>query len=191
VDERDRYRSTSAREMLDHLEGKASARKFRLYHCALLRSLWPSLERPYRQAIEETEGHFDSPAGSSRPAARQRASKDSREEATGHLVEETCLILFHSPGPATLRCIFGDPYVERPPLAPSVLQWNGGTVGRLAEAAYEERVIPGGTLDPQRLAVLSDALEEAGADAGLVDHLRGPGPHYRGCHALDLILGKE
>jgi len=29
------------------------------------------------------------------------------------------------------------------------------------------------------------------ADAALLDHLRGPGPHVRGCWALDLLLGKE
>lgn len=49
-----------------------------------------------------------------------------------------------------------------------------------------------GTLDPARLAVLSDALEEAGcAEAALLTHLRSPGPHVRGCWALDLVLGRE
>jgi hypothetical protein len=39
--------------------------------------------------------------------------------------------------------------------------------------------------------VLADALEEAGcADAEILTHLRGPGPHVRGCWALDLVLGK-
>jgi hypothetical protein len=47
-------------------------------------------------------------------------------------------------------------------------------------------------LDRVRLAVLADALEEAGcADANLLGHLRGPGPHVRGCFALDLLLGKQ
>jgi hypothetical protein len=46
--------------------------------------------------------------------------------------------------------------------------------------------------DPQRLAVLADALEEAGCnDAEILTHLRSPGPHVRGCWALDLILGKQ
>jgi hypothetical protein len=37
-----------------------------------------------------------------------------------------------------------------------------------------------------------DALEDAGvADAALLAHLRGPGPHVRGCFALDLLLGKR
>ena len=51
--------------------------------------------------------------------------------------------------------------------------------------------MPAGTLDPHRLAVLADALEEAGCtDPDILGHLRDPGPHYRGCHVLDLILGR-
>jgi hypothetical protein len=61
----------------------------------------------------------------------------------------------------------------------------------LAQAAYEQRELPAGTLDMARLAVLADALEDAGCtDADLLSHLRGPGPHVRGCWAVDLILGK-
>jgi hypothetical protein len=39
--------------------------------------------------------------------------------------------------------------------------------------------------------ILADALEEGGCtDAAILGDLRGPGPHGRGCHALDSILGK-
>jgi hypothetical protein len=49
-----------------------------------------------------------------------------------------------------------------------------------------------GTLDPDHLAILADALEDAGADnVDLLAHLRGPGPHVRGCWCVDLLLGKE
>ena len=66
------------------------------------------------------------------------------------------------------------------------------TVINLAEAAYDERVMPSGELDTERLAVLSDALEEARCDdADILDHLRGPGPHVRGCWVIDLLLGKS
>jgi hypothetical protein len=44
-----------------------------------------------------------------------------------------------------------------------------------------------------RLAVidLADALEEAGClDDVLLGHLRGGGPHVRGCWAMDLLLAK-
>jgi hypothetical protein len=62
----------------------------------------------------------------------------------------------------------------------------------LAQAAYDQRELPAGTLDPTRLAVLADALEEAGCDqADLLSHLRDPGPHVRGCWVIDLLLGKE
>jgi hypothetical protein len=71
------------------------------------------------------------------------------------------------------------------------LAWHDGAVSQLARAAYEDRRLPEGHLDPARLAVLADALEDAGcADADLLGHLREPGPHVRGCWAVDLILGK-
>jgi hypothetical protein len=61
----------------------------------------------------------------------------------------------------------------------------------LAQAAYLERTLPGGTLDPARLAILADALEEAGCnEADLLSHLREPGFHVRGCWALDLVTGR-
>src|SRR5262249_19627484 len=70
--------------------------------------------------------------------------------------------------------------------------WLTPTVTALARAAYEERSLPAGTLDALLLAVLADALEEAGcADRAVLGHLRGPGPHVRGCHVLDALLGKS
>jgi hypothetical protein len=91
-----------------------------------------------------------------------------------------------------LRDIFG-PLPFRPvAVEDGWLAWNAGTVKRLAEAAYQDRVLPDGTLDNARLAVLADALEESGCgDADLLGHLRGPGPHYRGCWAVDLLSGRE
>jgi hypothetical protein len=90
-----------------------------------------------------------------------------------------------------VRCLSGNPF--RPvSLDPAWLAWNGGTVRRLAEAAYQDRKVPDGTLDAARLAVLADALEEAGCgDAEVLGHLRRPGQHIRGCWVLDLLLNKE
>jgi hypothetical protein len=90
-----------------------------------------------------------------------------------------------------LRCIIGNPF--RPiALEPAILTWNDATVVPLAQAAYDERTLPEGTLDNARLAVLADALEEAGCtDADVLDNLRGPGPHVRGCWSVDLCLGKS
>jgi hypothetical protein len=105
------------------------------------------------------------------------ATPDREVEGTGQ-----CIIL---------RDLFGNPFRPPPPLAPSVLQWHGGTVVRLARAAHEERELPSGHLDRHRLAVLADALEEAGCtDAEILGHLRDPGPHTRGCHAVDAVLGR-
>jgi len=87
-----------------------------------------------------------------------------------------------------LRCIIGNPF--RPvSLDPA---WRTSTVATLAQAAYDERLLPAGTLETDRLAILADALEDAGCDHGeLLAHLRGPGPHVRGCWVVDLILRRE
>ena len=89
---------------------------------------------------------------------------------------------------AILRDIFGNPF--RPVLLNPA--WRTPAVLSLAQAAYENRLLSAGTLDPDRLAILADALEESGCtDAAILRHLREPGPHVRGCHVLDLLLGKE
>ncbi|MFO0930153.1 MAG: hypothetical protein U0736_24530 [Gemmataceae bacterium] len=94
--------------------------------------------------------------------------------------------------PDLLRDVVGNPFRPSPPLAPEVRAWNGGLVVPLAQAAYDERQLPAGHLDPVRLAVLADALEEAGcADGELLCHLRSIGPHVRGCWAVDVILGRS
>jgi hypothetical protein len=80
-----------------------------------------------------------------------------------------------------LRDIFGNPF--RPLTLASPL----GTpiVSGIARVIYEERAF-------ERLPILADALEDAGcADRDILDHLRGPGPHVRGCWVLDLILDKS
>jgi hypothetical protein len=85
------------------------------------------------------------------------------------------------------RDIFGNPF------CPVALDpaWLTGEVLALAEAAYQERLLPSGQLDPARLAVLADALEEAGAGGELLTHLRSAGPHVRGCWAVDLLAGRS
>jgi hypothetical protein len=90
-----------------------------------------------------------------------------------------------------LRCIFGCPFRPTSLIAPAWRAMNAGFTRRFAEEVYAERPLPGGTLDQTRLAVLADALEEAGADAALVEHFRDPKPHWRGCFALDHILGRK
>jgi hypothetical protein len=91
-----------------------------------------------------------------------------------------------------LRDIFG-PLPFRPVAAdPAWLAWKDGTIPRLARTVYEERELPSGYLDAVRLAGLADALEEAGCtDKDLLAHLRGAGPHTRGCWVVDRLIGKE
>ncbi len=87
-----------------------------------------------------------------------------------------------------LRCIFGNPFRRR------VLKskWLTPNAVALARTAYDQRSEPSGLLDPVRLAILADALEEAGCDdAEVLAHCRGPGPHVRGCWVLDLVLSKK
>jgi hypothetical protein len=82
---------------------------------------------------------------------------------------------------AWLRDIFSSPF--RPVAFDPA--WRSPAAVALARSAYEERRF-------EETPLLADALEEAGcADAALLSHLRGPGPHVRGCWAVDLVLGKE
>ncbi len=90
-----------------------------------------------------------------------------------------------------LHDIFGNPF-RQVAVNASLLSCNGGTVLQLAQVAYEERQLPSGHLDAARLAILADALEEAGC-ANPHNHApsRGSGLHVRGCWVIDLLLGKK
>jgi len=79
-----------------------------------------------------------------------------------------------------LRDIFGNPF--RPV---SILPaWRTPQVLSQAEAINAEKAF-------ERLPMLEDALVHAGcADADVLSHCRGPGPHVRGCWVIDALLGK-
>ena len=60
----------------------------------------------------------------------------------------------------------------------------GAGVRKLAQGIAEDEAF-------DRLPILADALEEASCtDTDILTHLRGPGPHYRGCHVVDLLLNR-
>ncbi len=86
------------------------------------------------------------------------------------------------------------PFAERRAWAweePHRPSWLTPQVMKLARAAYSERPAEDGLLEIPRFWVLADCLEESGCDeVDLLAHLRGPGPHVRGCAWLDLLLGK-
>jgi hypothetical protein len=89
-----------------------------------------------------------------------------------------------------LRDVLGYPFRATPVIDPAWLAWYDGTLPRLARSAYDDRILPEGTLRPEHLALVADALEDAGcSDAEILGHLRSPGPHVRGCWPLDLVLG--
>jgi hypothetical protein len=86
-----------------------------------------------------------------------------------------------------LRDVAGNPF--RPAVAdPAHLSL---TVSALARAAYDERTLPGDELDPVRLAVRADALEESWPAGGLVEHVRGPTVHVRGWWAVEAVLSRN
>jgi hypothetical protein len=142
---------------------------------SLARSLtWP-LPRWSRFASVEgavaSASHAYRLAACQSPAARQQATFRVRSIRAG-----------------LLRDVFGNPFRR----APRVAAWRTPDVLSLAQAAYGERNLPSGELDVMRLAVLADALEEAGCgDDVLLSHLRSPGQHVRGCWVLDLLLGRS
>jgi hypothetical protein len=90
-----------------------------------------------------------------------------------------------------LRDVWGNPFGSVHSLSHALFGWNDATIPRLAQAAHEHLRLPSGHLDPARLAILADALEEAGCtNPDILAHLRGPGPHVLGCWVVDALLGK-
>jgi hypothetical protein len=115
------------------------------------------------------------------------------------LMEPHRLVRRQSRTAARVRDVVGNPFsvaldLHHLPLfsAGFTSLWLSSTVTSLAQAIYDDRQLPSGLFDNQRMGVLADALEEAGCDnADILGHLRGGGEHVRGCWAIDLLLGKE
>jgi hypothetical protein len=86
---------------------------------------------------------------------------------------------------ALLHDIFG-PLPFRPVVVDRRwLEWDGGTVRKLAQAIYEGRRFGD-------LPVLADALLDAGCDdEALLAHCHSGQAHVPGCWVLDLILSKD
>jgi PTS system fructose-specific IIA component/PTS system nitrogen regulatory IIA component len=86
---------------------------------------------------------------------------------------------------AVLRCLFAPPPHGTIAIRPEWLAFCDGVVGKLAWGIEEE-----GDFSRGRMGVLADALEDAGADAVLIEHLRRPEPHARGCFVIELLTGQ-
>ena len=98
----------------------------------------------------------------------------------------------HAAQAGLLRDLIGPVPFRRVLVQSAWLTWHDGVVVKLAQAAYGERRFPSGELDPARLAVLADALEDAGCVTGEIhSHCREQGRlHVRGCWLVDLLLGR-
>jgi hypothetical protein len=201
--------------------GLLSERKVPVFAVACCRGAWPLMpDEGSRRAVEAAEKYADG-VGRDRdlraavPAAwgalQQAPSRDRHHDpawaayalafttlTTGSIRELPvrrwgggCWSNLSTPERAAhahlLHCIWGNPF--RPvSVSPA---WQTGQVVALAQTVYDERELPAGTLDAARLAVLADALEEAGCDqADILNHCRQPGVHVRGCWVVDLLLGK-
>lgn len=224
---------------LRFLQGRTSARKFRLFACACCRRIWHLFTNDsVRTAVEVAERFTDGLASEADLIAAHQEIEEMYSDwfpegfistASSPVYHSVLAAMAASTDPTTssmnrgtfadpmahpafvayygarnavttagalkpladvLLDMVGDPFVPVT-IAPSLLQWKNGVIMELARSAYEQRLLPQGTLDNSMLAVLADALEEAGAGPELVDHLRLPDwQHYRGCWALDLMLGK-
>jgi hypothetical protein len=190
---------------------KVSDRKGRLTACACCRLVWPLLRKASRRVVELAEQLAEGTVNEEQLAAAIRTAIEAVCTAgvAGEIAADMAYKSALNDGwyaanwtvgngsevareVALLRDIFGNPFRPPPAIDPDWLTWNEGIVKRLAEAAYEERALPSGHLDVARLAVLTDALTDAGcSDTELLDHLRSAGPHVRGCWAIDLLAAKE
>jgi hypothetical protein len=217
MDDRGWLTCTDPRRMLEFLQGRVSDRKLRLFACVYSRAVRATEQLGPGSAVAVAERYADGLASEQDLASERRGHPfpDNHSEwvlapsayegawqpvdgLTGalHLSKIDPDALRHFPLPLdelversvlVLRDLFGNPFrpvsLDRALRTPSVLA--------LAQAAYDHRDRPAGTLEPERLAVLAAALEEAGCtDAEILGHLRGPGPHVRGCFAVDAILDK-
>jgi hypothetical protein len=190
--------------MLEYLSGKASERKHRLFAIACVRRLWHLLVDPRsRDAVEVAARYAEGSATEEALRAAHVAAGQVRwvgtaaqglaARAAEHVASAVPWVACGASMAAAamreerawqctiLRDVVGNPF--RP--AAFDPRWRTADAVGLARGTYDE-----GAFD--RLPILADALEDAGCtDPDLLGHLRAPGPHVRGCWALDLILGKE
>lgn len=211
MNEQDWLTCTDPTPLLDFLHGKTSSRKLRLFAVSSYRTIWHRItDGTSRRAIEVAERFADCLA-SRRELATAHASayftylnsyansifayavadEDAAHAAT-IAVRDVAVVRSVNELAALVRDVIANPFRPLPLLDRAILAWSSGTIPRLAQALCDDRHLPTGTLDAERLAILADALEDAGlTDAEFLEHLRKPGPHYRGCWPVDLLLGRS
>jgi len=188
--------------MLEFLRGQSTQRKLRLFLCACCRHLWDrNTPKAIKRAIKVAEKYADAVVGKETFSKMQQETAafrcdlldplsmlagwalcpNAREAAEA--MEDFARKEVRRPHADLLREVIGNLF-RTTKVDPSWLAWSNGTVVKLAQGIYDDRRF-------EDLPILADALEEAGCrEQSVLDHLRGPGPHVRGCWPLDLILGR-
>jgi hypothetical protein len=188
---------TDPDKMLEFLRGKASERKLRLFAVACYRHTWALVEDNRERMVAHGCNPVEVELASQEADLAWRAAPAAERFIDN--AKETLNLLYWAAqenggtgftwtkesAAHLLRCIFG-PLLFRPvSIDPAWRTWHGGLLVSMAQRMYDNR-------DFSDMPVLADALEEAGCDnADILGHLRGPGPHVRGCWPLDLLLGKS
>jgi hypothetical protein len=147
------------------------------------------------EAFSDPEGFACMACISTAQAVASAAAGRADEENWRALYEATLDVEYLRQA-SLLRDIFGDQPFRTSRLDP---RWRTQLVLSLAHAAYEERIAPDPsragwlTLNPARLMVLADALEDAGCqDADILGHCRQEGlVHVRGCWVVDLLTARQ
>jgi hypothetical protein len=203
---------TAPEPMLKFLRRRASDRKLRLFACACCRLVWDRLTgRGSRRAVEVAERYADGEAKAGRLSAACSAIRGAEVRGAEGTIRFAVVYLAQRDAGYMIRNVLGEPrrdWGDNAPASQAALlrdllgnpfrpvslrpAWLTRDVRSLARAAYDNRTLPAGTLEPERLGLLADALEDAGChDADFLGHLRSEGPHVRGCWAVDLLLSKE
>jgi hypothetical protein len=183
-------------DFLTHVQ--RNERKLRLYACACCRRAWHLFaDQRCQAAVAVAERFSDGLVDYDELATASDSAFDAMKELGNEDIgawAATCVtchdldyILFgdmindSAERLALLGDVFGNPF--RPVSCDS--GWRTPAILAMAHTAYESD-------DFSFLSALADALEDAGCtDRAILDHLRGSGPHVRGCWAIDLILGKQ
>jgi hypothetical protein len=208
VNEQEWLACTDPAVMLDFLRGKTSERKLRLLAVSCYRLIWRWMTDPSNRAVLEVAERFADSLASPGELAdayatacntylnsyinsifAYAAAHEDAAHAADVAVRDVVSVQGVGELAAQVREIMPNPFHPLPFVDKPLLLWNDGIIPRLARQIYHDQRLPTGTLDGERLAILADALEDAGCtDAELLGHLRRSGPHVRGCWALDLFL---
>lgn len=198
---------TDPQIMLEFLKEKASDRKLRLFAVACCRKVGGFENEQAWKVINGAELYAEGQLGEEERASLLNMSRLFwRYDAVCHYALSDMEDVLQIPRLCVERLaynIYFDPYVWQCHLTRCLFNnpfhsivinpaWRTPMVSSLAQAAYQERQLPSSQLDASRLAVLADALEDAGCDDEVIlGHLRQTSEHYRGCWAVDLVFGKK